>query len=266
MKKLLVLFLLLLTLVGCSSFNRKIYTEDEIIAAVVVDNVYILNRAIKNGFNIDQQLKNGDTLLSLALKEDSLQVISSLLANGADLNKDLPAKKNIGINTVTSPRPPIFYVNSMDALKMFLNERSNLNAFTSDGQLLLNFYIKTKPEDLVIVLIDNDVQLKILDSSEWYPIFWAVNIENEEILKRMLTKDKSLYLLKDKKGNYPIYYANSEEVISVLLDAQYNLDEKNIYGENILGEVYLKVKRLGYKNLEKLLLEKGVNPDYKSYR
>ncbi|MGL4641686.1 MAG: hypothetical protein ACRCVB_01245 [Cetobacterium sp.] len=266
MKKLLVLFLLLLTLVGCSSFNRKIYTEDEIIAAVVVDNVYILNRAIKNGFNIDQQLKNGDTLLSLALKEDSLQVISSLLANGADLNKDLPAKKNIGINTVTSPRPPIFYVNSMDALKMFLNERSNLNAFTSDGQLLLNFYIKTKPEDLVIVLIDNDVQLKILDSSEWYPIFWAVNIENEEILKRMLTKDKSLYLLKDKKGNYPIYYANSEEVISVLLDAQYNLDEKNIYGENILGEVYLKVKRLGYKNLEKLLLEKGVNPNYKSYR
>ncbi|WP_047394107.1 ankyrin repeat domain-containing protein [Cetobacterium sp. ZOR0034] len=266
MKKLLVLFLLLLTLVGCSSFNRKIYTEDEIIAAVVVDNVYILNRAIKNGFNIDQQLKNGDTLLSLALKEDSLQVISSLLANGADLNKDLPAKKNIGINTVTSPRPPIFYVNSMDALKMFLNERSNLNAFTSDGQLLLNFYIKTKPEDLVIVLIDNDVQLKILDSSEWYPIFWAVNIENEEILKRMLTKDKSLYLLKDKKGNYPIYYANSEEVISVLSDAQYNLDEKNIYGENILGEVYLKVKRLGYKNLEKLLLEKGVNPNYKSYR
>ena len=266
MKKLLFVILLLSIFGGCSGLNTKKYTEEEIIAAVVVDNVYILNRAIKNGFNIDQQLKNGDTLLSLALKEDSLQVISSLLANGADLNKDLPAKKNIGINTVTSPRPPIFYVNSMDALKMFLNERSNLNAFTSDGQLLLNFYIKTKPEDLVIVLIDNDVQLKILDSSEWYPIFWAVNIENEEILKRMLTKDKSLYLLKDKKGNYPIYYANSEEVISVLLDAQYNLDEKNIYGENILGEVYLKVKRLGYKNLEKLLLEKGVNPDYKSYR
>ncbi|MGL5725425.1 hypothetical protein, partial [Cetobacterium sp.] len=127
MKKLLVLFLLLLTFVGCSNFNRKVYTEDEIIAAVVVDNVYILNRAIKNGFDIDQQLKSGDTLLSLALKEDSLQVISSLLANGADLNKDLPAKKNVGINTITSPRPPIFYVNSIEALQMFLNEKSNLN-------------------------------------------------------------------------------------------------------------------------------------------
>ncbi|MGL4671832.1 MAG: ankyrin repeat domain-containing protein [Cetobacterium sp.] len=266
MKKLLVLFLLLLTFVGCSNFNRKVYTEDEIIAAVVVDNVYILNRAIKNGFDIDQQLKSGDTLLSLALKEDSLQVISSLLANGADLNKDLPAKKNVGINTITSPRPPIFYVNSIEALQMFLNEKSNLNTFTSDGEFLLNFYIKTRPEELVVVLIDNNVQLRILDSSEWYPIFWAVNIENPEILNKMLSKDESLYLLKDKKGNYPIYYANSEEVIKVLLNGKYNPNEKNIYGENILGEVYLKVKKLGYTNLVPLLLEKGVNPNYNSYR
>ncbi|MGL4652905.1 ankyrin repeat domain-containing protein [Cetobacterium sp.] len=266
MKKLLVLFLLLLTLIGCSNFNRKMYTEDEIIAAVVVDNVYILNRAIKNGFNIDQQLKSGDTLLSLALKEDSLQVISSLLANGVDLNKDLPAKTNVGINTITSPRPPIFYVNSMEALQMFLNQKSNVNTFTSDGEFLLNFYIKTRPEELVLSLIDNDVQLKILDSSEWYPIFWAVNIENSEIVNRMLSKDSSLHLLKDKRGNYPIYYSNSEDVIKILLKGKYNPNEKNIYGENILGEVYLKAKKLGYEDLVELLLDKGVNPNYKSYR
>ncbi|MGL4976738.1 MAG: ankyrin repeat domain-containing protein, partial [Cetobacterium sp.] len=79
MKKLLILFVLLISLVGCSSFNKKIYTDDEIIAAVIVDDVYMLNRAIKNGFNINEELKSGDTLLSLALKEDSLQIFSSLL-------------------------------------------------------------------------------------------------------------------------------------------------------------------------------------------
>ncbi|MGL5000194.1 MAG: hypothetical protein ACRC6J_00515 [Cetobacterium sp.] len=266
MKKLLILFILLSILVGCSSFNKKMYTEDEVVAAVIVDNVYVLNRAIKNGFNIEQELKNRDTLLSLALKEDSLQVISSLLANGANLTKDLPEKKIVGINTVISSRPPIFYVNSIDALDMFINDKAKLNTFTSDGELLLNFYIKTKPENLVVTLINNDIQLKVLDSSGWYPIFWAVNIESENILIELLKKDTSQYTVKDKKGNYPIYYANSSEVIEVLLNGEYNLKEKNIYGENILGEVYLKVKKLGYNNLIPILLKKGVNPNYTSYR
>lgn len=266
MKKLLFVLTLLLLFTSCSNFNKKKYTEDEIIAAVVVDNVYILNRAIKNGFNIDQQLKNGDTLLSLALKEDSLQVIASLLSNGANITKDLPARKNIGINTISSSRPPIFYVNSMEALQMFLNDKADINVFTGDGELLLNFYIKTRPQDLSIALIDIGANLRVLDSSGWYSIFWAVNIENEVILKQLLKKDKTQYLLKDNKGNYPIYYANSKEVIKELLNGEYNPKEKNIYGENILGEVYLKVKRLGYDDLVPLLLKKGVNPNYTSYR
>ncbi|MCQ8212515.1 hypothetical protein NON08_08275 [Cetobacterium somerae] len=266
MKKLLFVIMLLLLFVGCSSFNRKKYIEDEVIAAVVVDNVYILNRAIKNGFNIDQQLKSGDTLLSLALKEDSLQVIAALLSNGANITKNLPARQNIGVNTLTSSRPPIFYVNSMESLQMLLNDKADINVFTGDGELLLNFYIKTRPQELAIKLINNGANLKILDSSKWYPIFWAVNIENEEILKELLKIDNTQYLLKDDKGNYPIYYANSREVIKELLKGEYNSKEKNIYGENILGEVYLKIKKLGYNDLIPILLKKGVNPNYTSYK
>ena len=55
MKKLLFVVVLLSIFGGCSGLNTKKYTEEEVIAAVVVDNVYSLNRAIKNGFNIDQQ-------------------------------------------------------------------------------------------------------------------------------------------------------------------------------------------------------------------
>lgn len=266
MKKLLFVIMLLLLFVGCSSFNKKKYIEDEVIAAVVVDNVYILNRAIKNGFNIDQQLKNGDTLLSLALKEDSLQVIASLLSNGANITNYLPARRNIGVDTIITSRPPIFYVNSMEALQMFLNDKANINAFTGDGELLLNFYIKSRPQELALTLIKHGANLRVADSSKWYPIFWAVNIENEIILKQLLKNDSTQYLLKDDKGNYPIYYANSKEVIKELLKGEYNSTEKNIYGENILGEVYLKVKKLGYNDLIPLLLKKGVNPNYTSYK
>ena len=44
MKKLLFVILLLSIFGGCSGLNTKKYTEEEIIAAVVVDNVYILNK------------------------------------------------------------------------------------------------------------------------------------------------------------------------------------------------------------------------------
>ncbi len=266
MKKLLFVIMLLSIFGGCSSFNRKKYIEEEIIAAVVVDNVYILNRAIKNGFNIDQKLRNGDTLLSLALKENSLQAIASLLSNGANISNDLPVRKNIGTDTIISSRPLIFYVNSMEALQMLINDKADINVFTSDGELLLNFYMKTKPENLSISLIENGAELNILDSSQWYPVFWAVNIENEDILKALLKRDSNQYLLKDKKGNYPIYYANSKEIMKELLHGEYDSQTKNIYGENILGEVYLKAKELGYDELLPILLKKGVNPNYTSYK
>ena len=266
MKKLLVIVVLFLTFIGCSNFNTKKYTEDEVVAAVVVDNVYILNRAIKNGFNIDQQFKNGDTLLSLALKEDSLQIIASLLSNGVNITNALPARKNVGSEMITSSRPPIFYVNSLEALEMFLNDKANINVFTGTGELLLNFFMKTKPENLSITLINSGADLRVKDSSGWYPIFWAVNIGNEAILKELLKKDSTLYLLKDNKGNYPIYYANSKDIMKELLNGNYNPNEKNIYGENILGEVYLKAKKLGYNDLIPILLKKGVNPNYTSYR
>ncbi|WP_297596402.1 hypothetical protein [uncultured Cetobacterium sp.] len=266
MKRLLLSIIVLLTLLGCSNGNRRLYTEDEVVAAVVVDNVYILNRAIKNGFNIDQQLKSGDTLLSLALKEDSLQVISSLLANGADRNKSLPAKKIMGTNIIIPSRPPIFYVNSIDALNLFINDKVNLNQVSDDGQLLLNFFIKARPENLAITLIKNGANLNIVDMSEWYPIFWAVNIESEKILKEILSRDRKQYLFKDRKLNYPIYYANSREVMKILLEGEYNPEETNIYGENILGEVYLKAKKLGYSDILRTLVDKGVNPNYISYK
>lgn len=266
MKKILLGMIIMLLLIGCSSSKRKVYQENELIAAVVADNVFVLNRAIRKGFDVNQILKNGDTLLTLALKENSLESISILLSNGANTNEYIPAKEILGTDIEIPSRPPLFYVNSLDALNLFIKDNVNLNQIDGSGELLLNFYIKTKPESLSIELIKNNADLKILDTSKWYPIFWAVNIENEEILKEILKKDKKQYLSKDEKLNYPIYYANSKEVMKILLEGNYNINETNIYGENILGQVYLKAKQLGYNDIVEILIKKGVNRNYKSYK
>nr|WP_307775673.1 hypothetical protein [uncultured Cetobacterium sp.] len=265
MKK-IIFFIITLTLIGCSNLSKKQYTNEEVAAAVSVDNVYIVNRAIKNGFNIDTQFQSGETLLSIALKENSVQVLMSLLTNGVDVNTNLPPFKVIGTDVILPPRAPIFYVSSLDALNLLIKNRANLNEVDGSGELLLNYFIKNRPSSYAIELIKEGADLNIKDSSEWYPIFWAVNVENEEMLRELILKDNNQYLLKDKKGNYPVYYANSRDVMRYLLSFNYNLNERNIYGENILGEVYLKAKSLGYKDIQDILMKKGVNPNYTSYR
>ena len=50
------------------------------------------------------------------------------------------------------------------------------------------------------------------------------------------------------------------------MNNSYNQTERNICGENNLGGNYLKVKKMGYEELIPILLKKGVNPKYTSYR
>lgn len=266
MKKIITFLFILLMITSCSSSKRRAYTPGEVASAIVVDNEYEFNKAIKNGFDIDYYFANGDSLLSLALKENSLKVLSSLLEKGVNLNSNIPATKIVGTNITQPSKAPIFYVNSEEALKLLIKNGANINEVSGNGELLLNYYIKTKPINLSMELIRNNVELNIEDMSQWYPIFWAVNIENEEILRGMLEKNDKLYLQKDKRLNYPIYYANSRNVIKFLLEFNYDIKMKNIYGENILGEVLLKAKKLGYDDVVNILIEKGVNPNYTSYK
>lgn len=266
MKNIIAFLFILLMITGCSSSKIRVYEPGEVASAIVVDNVYTFNKAIKNGFDIDYHFLNGDSLLSLALKENSLKVLSSLLKNGVNINSNITGQKVIGTNIILPSKAPIFFVNSEEALKLLIDNGANINEVSGDGELLLNYYIKTKPINLSIKLIESNAELNIKDMSEWYPIFWAVNIESEEILKSMIQKDKNIYLQKDKKLNYPIYYANSRNTMKYLLQFDYNINTKNIYGENILGEVLLKARKLGYDDVVNILIEKGVNPNYTSYK
>lgn len=265
MKKLLLIFLVVINFFACT--NKKVveYTDEKVISAVVMDNSYILSSAIENGFDINKRFRNGENLLTIALKENSLKSLSILLNNGVNLVENVSPNKIAGNEIKYPQRTAIFYANSIEALKLLITYGANINEVDSEGELLLNYFIKNKPEEFAIELIESGANLDIVDNSKWAPIFWAVNIENEAILKAILEKDSRFVYQKDFKKNIPIYYSNSEEILDILLNYDYDLKEKNIYGENILGEVYLKAKQLDYKEIIKKLLDKGVNKNYTSY-
>ncbi|MCJ8342832.1 MAG: ankyrin repeat domain-containing protein, partial [Cetobacterium sp.] len=53
--------------------------------------------------------------------------------------------------------------------------------------------------------------------------------------------------------------------LEIFLQCHYDLNAKNIYGENILGEVYLKAIANGYLDIVKKLINIGVDKNYESY-
>lgn len=266
MKKIWIFILLIFTMVGCSN-NKKIinYNDIEIMSAINSDNSEMVNKILNSGVPVDYRFKNGDTLVGLTLKNDSLEVLRVLLKHKINLNEPIPSVKILGTDSLSPAQTPIFYVKSLEALKMVVNSGANINCINSEGTPLLTYFIKYKPMDYSVYLVENGADLNIKDKEEWTPVFWASIEGNERLLKIMYQQNPGSFLSKDKKGNYPIYYAFGEENINSLLEGQYNIDAKNIYGENILGEVYLKSVANGYISSVEKLFNLGINRNYKSY-
>lgn len=266
MKKYLIFFICFLFLFGCSNNKvQKVYSDEEINAAISTNNTLIMEEILKNGVSPNYQFKDGNNLISLALKNNSLDILRVLLKNKADVNMGLGPIKIMGTDKLSPGQTPIYYVKSLEALKLLVNSGSNINDKNTDGTPLLTYFIKYKPIEYSIYLVEKGAYLNIVDREGWTPVFWAGISGNSELLQSMYNKEPLSFAYKDKKGNYPVYYSYSEPNLEIFLQGHYDLNAKNIYGENILGEVYLKAIANGYLDIVKKLINIGVDKNYESY-
>ncbi|WP_410208757.1 ankyrin repeat domain-containing protein [Fusobacterium sp.] len=251
MKKLFVILLSVMLMCSCTLLSKKhqiIISPEQVSNAIITDDNYLLNKYLSDGFPIDYD-SDGETLLRLVLENNSLKCLTTLL----DRDVDIETRDSYG-------RTPIFYVRSIDALKLLINDGANIDSYDKGGENLLTYFIKNKPVSYSQLLIDNKVAL-----NDWNTLFWAVISGNSELIRSM-AKAGADFSLKDKEGNYPVYYAYNKNNIMTLLDvAKYNIDARNIKNENVLGEVYLRAVADGYKDVVEKIISLGINPEYMSY-
>ncbi|MCF2673951.1 ankyrin repeat domain-containing protein [Fusobacterium varium] len=257
MKKLLILFIISITIISCSSFGSKdknIITPDEVLNAVETDNTMLLNNFFASDFPIGYVNKEGKSLLIIALENDSQKVLNMLLGKGVYLEE-----------TFEDGKTPIFYVRSLNALEQMVKAGADINKKDSSGKTLLSYFIEAKPLSYSKYLTEQGADVNAVEENDWTPVFRAAAGRDISLLEAMKNNGGN-FTKQDLAGNFPIYYAQNEEILLKLLDsAKYNLNAKNKKEENILGEIYLRAVSYNYVSVIEKLLEVGVNPNYMSY-
>ncbi|CAK7066697.1 ankyrin repeat domain-containing protein [Fusobacterium varium] len=257
MKKLLILFIISITIISCSSFGSKdknIITPDEVLNAVETDNIMLLNNFFASDFPIGYVNKEGKSLLIIALENDSQKVLNMLLGKGVYLEE-----------TFEDGKTPIFYVRSLNALEQMVKAGADINKKDSSGKTLLSYFIEAKPLSYSKYLTEQGADVNAIEENGWTPVFRAAAGRDISLLEAMKNNGGN-FTKQDLAGNFPIYYAQNEEILLKLLDsAKYNLNAKNKKEENILGEIYLRAVSYNYVSVIEKLLEVGVNPNYMSY-
>lgn len=257
MKKLLILFIISITIISCSSFGSKdknIITPDEVLNAVETDNIMLLNNFFASDFPIGYVNKEGKSLLIIALENDSQKVLNMLLGKGVYLEE-----------TFEDGKTPIFYVRSLNALEQMVKAGADINKKDSSGKTLLSYFIEAKPLSYSKYLTEQGADVNAVEENGWTPVFRAAAGRDISLLEAMKNNGGN-FTKQDLAGNFPIYYAQNEEILLKLLDsAKYNLNAKNKKEENILGEIYLRAVSYNYVSVIEKLLEAGVNPNYMSY-
>lgn len=257
MKKLLILFIISITIISCSSFGSKdknIITPDEVLNAVETDNIMLLNNFFASDFPIGYVNKEGKSLLIIALENDSQKVLNMLLGKGVYLEE-----------TFEDGKTPIFYVRSLNALEQMVKAGADINKKDSSGKTLLSYFIEAKPLSYSKYLTEQGADVNAVEENDWTPVFRAAAGRDISLLEAMKNNGGN-FTKQDLAGNFPIYYAQNEEILLKLLDsAKYNLNAKNKKEENILGEIYLRAVSYNYVSVIEKLLEVGVNPNYMSY-
>lgn len=257
MKKLLILFIISITIISCSSFGSKdknIITPDEVLNAVETDNTMLLNNFFASDFPIGYVNKEGKSLLIIALENDSQKVLNMLLGKGVYLEE-----------TFEDGKTPIFYVRSLNALEQMVKAGADINKKDSSGKTLLSYFIEAKPLSYSKYLTEQGADVNAVEENGWTPVFRVAAGRDISLLEAMKNNGGN-FTKQDLAGNFLIYYAQNEEILLKLLDsAKYNLNAKNKKEENILGEIYLRAVSYNYVSVIEKLLEVGVNPNYMSY-
>ena len=214
MKKLLILFIISITIISCSSFGSKdknIITPDEVLNAVETDNTMLLNNFFASDFPIGYVNKEGKSLLIIALENDSQKVLNMLLGKGVYLEEIFEDGKT-----------PIFYVRSLNALEQMVKAGADINKKDSSGKTLLSYFIEAKPLSYSKYLTEQGADVNAVEENGWTPVFRAAAGRDISLLEAMKNNGGN-FTKQDLAGNFPIYYAQKEEILLKLLDsAKYN--------------------------------------------
>ena len=176
-----------------------------------------INKAIKNGGNVNILNNRKYTPLHCAVEHGNILNVNALLKHNADITMVTDTGKTIlhlaANNHVLLKRliSPVADMNLIQGI---------VNIYDSNGETALTIAIKSKNIHTVEMLLTNNANIYERDYKYMTPFMLAYSIKSVEMMKLLYEKDKGIVNDTDGKGNSSLMDAiikNDEELIKVIL-------------------------------------------------
>jgi len=186
-------------------------------------------RALLSEFKqfIDSTDQDGNTLLKIAVLNSQVNIVKTLLDEGADVNAPDSAG-TIVLHTAVD-------IGNKDIVRLLCERGSYLHGRNDNHETPLAVAVSKKNIQVVNILLDKSANVNITDSFGNSPLHVAVANGDLEICKLLLEKGKNIELdLQNIEGYTPFMLAliNNYENIAYLL-CEYNCDGSVIGADNV---------------------------------
>jgi ankyrin repeat protein len=148
--------------------------------------------------------------LTIAIENDSIAKIKSLLKEGVDLNKPILIGEEYDLDEYDDISPFFYAIRkraSLEMLELFLDNGIELMSTDSEGVSALDMAIKFKRKEVIQFCIDNGFDLNVTQrKSGMMPVMLAACFSDIEMMQLLLDGGADINVL-DKIGMSPKDYS-----------------------------------------------------------
>ncbi|XP_061456272.1 ankyrin repeat domain-containing protein 61 [Rhineura floridana] len=178
------------------------YHDHSLLHAAVTNGYHpAIPHLLKNGANINDRDKSGQTALHLASGLLNQQAISMLLLCGANVNLTTPITKETALHFAvrsSSCKAGIVLAAGGKCVMLLLLTGGNVYMKDWEGQEVIHSACRNGRRDIINLLLDNDADVNSLTSQGESPLFLFLeketNLRQGKVLKRLLSSSYPLQL------------------------------------------------------------------------
>ncbi|MGB5919486.1 ankyrin repeat domain-containing protein [Arcobacter sp.] len=232
--------------------TKNVLAINEINDVIYDKKLDLLKIFLTKNIDINTADKSGKFPLEIAIKTENLSIVKYILDNGANIYiKDKKGRNFLQKTIKYNYNPEIFeYLINLDKKNFFTNSADN------NGRTLLFDAIKSEKLNLIETLVNNSVDIYHKDKQDNNIMDIALETYNNNIINYFINIDKKNKLFPiNTKMVFEAIKLQNEQLLKLLISKDISLNTKNKKGQTPFTFALLN----DYIKMAKVLLDKGVD-------